>query len=305
MRTLCGYVIAFALVSSALGGCLEERSSNAPSCNGGDAYRLDASWYCIYTGAIIIEGFMCPESMPNQFFFDGQQMGFGAGSGQVGICSPGEDAPPGGWRDVFDKWREDGGQSNPWPADTSDIGDTVPDGVADSDSSESDALEEVGPVPGPCDQGLTAGACWETSQCPTGWSCGGQTPDCTTCQSCPGATLGECTATQDAVALVWDGSARVALWSVLSPYTLIPCPGFLIETASAAAGPWTAGPQETSCSAAVPPPSASPLTRPAPTVDAGLWTRVRGTLLTECFSADPGECSGSMELVSEPLAPLP
>ncbi len=305
MRSLREFAVAVVLMSSALGGCLEDQSSKAPSCNGGDAYRFDTSWYCIYTGAIIIEGFMCPESMPNEFFFDGQQMGFGAGSGQVALCSPGEDAPPGGWRDVFDKWREDGGQANPWPGDASDTGDAVPDGMPDSDSSESDVFVDVGPVPVPCDQGLTAGACWETSQCPTAWSCGGQTPDCTSCESCPGATLGVCTSTQDAVALVWDGTIRVALWSVTSPYTLVPCPGFLIESAPAADGPWTAGPQESACTAAEVPPYVSPLARPAPTVATGLWTRVRATLSTGCFSADPGECSGSVELLSEPLGPLP
>jgi hypothetical protein len=318
MRSLREIAWVGVMTCLAIQGCLANQTNDTPDCNGGAPYRLETRWYCIYTGAIIIEGFLCPESIPYGFFFDGQEMGLGQGSGQVALCSPSETPPPGGWRDVFDKWRDGGGQPNPWPNDATgdsevvddssgpDTRDPVTDTASDGDTSEPepDVLVDVGPGE-PCEQGLSAGTCWETSQCPTSWTCGGQTTDCTSCESCPGATLGECTASQDAIALVWDGALRVAVWSVLSFYTVVPCPGFLIETAPAAGGPWTAGPQEDGCTADVPALYASPLARVAPTVDSSLWTRVRATLRTGCSSSDPSQCAGSVELLSEPLAPLP
>lgn len=318
MTKLWTELVAVIPIAAMLTGCLGERAGSSPECRGGDSFRHASGWYCIFTGPIIIEGFLCPDALPHEVRLDGAAMGLGDGSGQVALCSASEAAPTGGWREVFDQWRAGGGQPRPWPGDTADAtdtfetADTSPDtpGPVDTQPGEvgpedtADTTETVEP-PAPCGEGLSAGLCWVSEQCPSAWSCQGASPACTLCEACPGASAGECVASQDAVALVWDKDERFAVWSVASVYTLIPCPGFVVETATAREGPWESGPSEQGCADAVAPPYASPLVRPMPVVDAGLWTRLRATLRTGCFTADPAQCSGSAELTSEALPPLP
>lgn len=317
MRTLWLGVLLWALVGT---GCLSAREET-PACDGGEAYRYDRGWYCIYTGSIIIEGFLCPEAMPHQFAFEGEAMGFGSGSGSLGLCAPSEAPPEGGWRELFEAWKRDGGEPGPRPDVTTGVdvaGPEVGPDIRDPDVQDPEVLVDTGPTLDvieidvspdawgrPCIEGLGQSACWTDDQCPDGWACAGATLDCTTCDNCEGATLGECFTSLDALALQWREGKRVALWAVSQVYTLIACPALTLETAPDRDGPWASGVAETACSEVVVPPYASSLSRAMPEVGLSLWTRVRGTLKTGCFSQDPGECQGEVELLSPPLAPAP
>lgn len=297
-------------------GCLSS-SEATPSCRGGDAYAYSGGWYCIYTGAIIIEGFLCPESMPHQFIFEGEAMGFGAGSAQVGMCAPAETPPEGGWREVFEAWKRDGGQVGPRPDTSADVtSDSSGSDVVDPDldtggggdtnggpDADTEAPFDVFvPV---CESGIGLTGCWVDEQCPVGWTCSGVTAGCTECEACDGATLGVCYTSMDALGLVWRGGERVALWAVAQVYTLVPCPALTLESAPSADGPWTGVGPEVGCEGTTVPPYASSIARALPVVDGGLWTRVRGVLKTGCLSEDPTECQGEVELSSPPLAPQP
>lgn len=304
-----------------MAGCLESREES-PSCRGGEAYAYDGGWYCIYTGSIIIEGFLCPEAMPHQFIFEGEAMGFGEGSGQVALCAPAETPPDGGWREVFEQWRRDGGEVGPRPdtsdtiSDTGDTGDTA-DARDTDETREPDVLEPVDAGPDGdtavpvdvfeplCETGIGLTGCWGDTQCPAGWGCAGVSEGCTVCESCGGATLGVCYTNMDALGLVWRGGERVALWAVTQVYTLVPCPALTLESAPSAEGPWTVVGPEVGCESTVVPPYASSISRTLPALDAGLWARVRGTLETGCPTEDPAECQGEVELLSPPLAPGP
>lgn len=304
-----------------LAGCLASKDES-PSCTGGDALRFDGGWYCVYTGAIIIEGFLCPEAMPHQFMFEGESMGFGVGSGQLGLCSPSETPPDGGWAGLFEEWRRGGGMPGPGhdtvggDTDASDTAAEDTSGpledVFEPDTADGTATLEVVELDASADswgrqclEGIGQSACWGDEQCPESWTCAGGTVGCTACDGCDGATLGECFTSLDALGLLWRDGKRVALWAVSQVYTLIPCPALTLETATSAEGPWSVGTPESACSGVVAPPYASSLVRDLPVVDKTLWTRVRGTLKTGCFSPDPAECQGELELVSPALAPAP
>lgn len=307
-RSMLGLVMALLMA-----GCLESREES-PSCGGGEAYRYGSGWYCIYTGPIIIEGFLCPESMPHQFIFEGEAMGFGEGSAQVGLCAPAETPPDGGWREVFEQWKRDGGQVGPRPDASGDVAsDTSGPDVVDPDADtgggdggpDGDTGAPVDVSEPPCETGIGLEGCWSDAQCPADWNCAGVSPGCTVCESCGEATLGVCYTSMDALGLIWRGGERVALWAVAQVYTLVPCPALTLESAPSADGPWTVVGPELGCEATVVPPYASSIPRTLPALNAGLWARVRGTLKTGCFSEDPAECQGELELVSPPLAPQP
>ena len=307
MKTMIGCVLAL----SGLVGCLESREET-PSCGAGDAQRYDGGWYCIYSGAIIIEGFLCPEAMPHQFMFEGEAMGFGAGAGQVGVCSPTETPPAGGWRELFEAWKNSGGQVGPRP----DVTDTQGDSMSDTEETVDTEPSDTGPgletveVDGdgwgsPCDEGIGQSRCWVDEQCPVGWRCAEATVGCTSCDVCEGATLGDCYTSFDELGLLWRGGERVVLWSVAQVYTLIPCPALTVETATSIDGPWTSVGSESGCTGTVEPPYYSAIVRTLPALDPALWVRVRGALKTGCSTDDPAECQGELELTSPPLAPAP
>ncbi|MCB9736816.1 MAG: hypothetical protein H6745_29910 [Deltaproteobacteria bacterium] len=120
---------ATVLLAAALaGGCLDSggKGTGSDPCGAGDAFSAEGVGYCIFTAAIIIEGFDCPAAAPFRF----------EGSDGTVVCSPSEAPPTGGVDGLIDDWREQTGQPKPdtvggdtlSPGDTAGDTDTTPPG---------------------------------------------------------------------------------------------------------------------------------------------------------------------------------
>ena len=297
-------VLAAPALLGLLGGCLDDKAP-ALSCGaGGDAFAYAGAGYCIYAGAIIIEGFDCPAMVP----FEHQ-------SGDVVVCAPSEEPPDGGWEQLITTWK----QQRPGGGDTSapdSAADTSPDSAIDT--TESDTRGDAGPDTGEpptsmCAEGLAPGACWDGSQCPTDWNCEGAAIACTPCVDCPtpiSGTPGSCrpVSGQSALGLVaWpgfggaEGGVPIALWWLDNAfYTLLECPSFALEVKDGAGG-FSAGPSESACSGPTSLPSQVVIARPGPDVaipGSALTVRARGRYRTDCFGSEPSSCGGEVELLS-------
>jgi len=114
----------------ALVACLDDKSPALDCGQGGDAFAYAGAGYCMYTGAIIIEGFDCPAMVP-----------FEHRSGDVVVCAPSEQPPEGGWEVVVQSWQEqrpgvdaaqpetdatDSGAADTSPVDTSPVDTSEP-----------------------------------------------------------------------------------------------------------------------------------------------------------------------------------
>lgn len=301
-------LILLALVP--LAACLDDKKPQI-DCGQGDAVAYAGAAYCVYPAAIIIEGFDCPPDAP-----------YGTEFGDAFICAPTSNPPEGGWQGVIDAWKPDGDRdvSMPDSRETFVPADVATESTeAGPDSVEPDVAAEVTEVievvtpPSVCLDGLTPGGCWDDTQCPEGWTCQGAVVSCTPCVDCavpiPGYP-GTCSpAAGDGLGLMlWPGATRAedvvyALFAIASPvYTLLECPAFALEQADGQGG-WGPGTDEVDCSGAVTPSSAAPTVRRAPelSVRTNQPVRARGRYRSDCFSADPANCSGTIELLSNEI----
>ncbi|MFT7625768.1 MAG: hypothetical protein ACI9WU_004959 [Myxococcota bacterium] len=130
MRWLVLAGAAFALLFA---GCLEEKAPGF-DCGTGDDLVFAGDGFCVYSSALIIEGFLCPEARP--FEFDGP--------GGERICGPRESLPDGGIDGVIDAWKEafepNDVDTVDTILDTTDTGDTEPD----SDTPDTSDTSEPG-----------------------------------------------------------------------------------------------------------------------------------------------------------------
>lgn len=278
MRSLAPTFIAFTVVGLAA-GCLEDREPHLDCGAGGDAFGYRGAEYCIYSAAIIIEGFDCPALTP-----------FPHEEGDLFICASSQTPPPEGWAELVVAWENEG---HPPLGDTSDTVDTV-------DTTET----EVGPTdPGLCVDGLTYGQCWSAAQCPERWSCNGAVIACTPCVDCRApiqGTPGTCAPPDnaDAMGLVaWPNSATqdtaVVYWWLAAPvYVVLECPSFSTYVSDGAGG-WTLGPPEAHCGSAINPPAATLIPRPTQSTGAAgpITVRATGRYLYQCVGADPSTCT--------------
>jgi hypothetical protein len=308
MKTRLSLIVSTA---TALAGaaCLEDQKP-APDCGAeGDAFVHGGRGYCIYSGAIIIEGFDCPPLLP-----------FGHESEGILVCSPTDEPPPEGWDGVVDAWQEQQGEP---PGDTSqpEVGDTAPleEVIADTsppDTSPDDAGGDVGPdIREPlCTSGLAPGQCWSDAQCPSGWVCEGGAIACTPCVDCPepiSGTRGVChpAATGSALGLLaWPeeggggSELPVAIWWVTGAvYGLLECPSYVIEIADPGRG-FVAGPAESDCSGLTSLVNEAPIVRPGPRIvpseDPFPLVRARGSYLQGCSGSSADSCAERIEVLS-------
>jgi len=172
MKSICLTISAGALGLAALAptsACLSGGSARTVDCGAGDGFRYAGVDYCIFGGAIIIEGFDCPEAAP-----------FGFEAGGAVVCSPTETAPEGGWAGVVDAWRDGPGRP---PGDATGDGGEVATGPVsacdvafDRPVGQRVAVVDVGECPverrcaagvvARCDNGLWACDCaWGAARC--------------------------------------------------------------------------------------------------------------------------------------------
>lgn len=311
-------VATAAFVGLVAPGCLDKQSSSDLECEGGDDFTFSGADYCIYSGAIIIEGFDCPEAVPFQHQTD-----------ELVICSPTEAPPDEGWEELVVAWEQENDErpgGDTAQPDTQQPETVVPEtvepetvepetvepdtGPVDTGPDDADVVEDAGPGPAVCFDGLVAGECWVDSQCPGGWSCVGSELTCRPCVDCPvevTASRGSCRPDEagDALGLVaWPGPSDgpdfpVAYWWIANAiYTQLDCPSFSIEIADGSGG-FTPGPEESACSGFVLPASEFLIVRVGPTIEPlPAVVRARGRYLTDCFGSAPESCGGVVELIS-------
>jgi len=284
------------------GACLDDKGSHV-DCGQGDAFNYAGADYCIYAAAIIIEGFDCPAAVP-----------FGHETGELLICGPSNNPPEGGWDDLVQEWETHGnpGGDVSQPETLSDTSQPETTEETTPDTADTNDAADTTPTPGLCVDGLAPGACWDASQCPAGWLCDGAAPGCTPCVDCPEpipGVAGTCRPDPgaDALGLVgWPGfegaagDVPVVMWWIDSAfYTLLECPSFTLELRDGS-GVFAAGPAESACSAAASAPTAAVVVRPGPAIDTSVAVvvRARGRYRTGCFSLDPAECTGQVDLLS-------
>lgn len=275
-----------------LAACLEDRAPHLDCGAGGDAFAYRGADYCVYSAAIIIEGFDCPALVP-----------FPHEEGDLFICASSQTPPPEGWEQLVVAWENEGHER--------------PGGDA-TDATDTTDTAEVGPTdPGLCVDGLAYGQCWGAAQCPDGWSCLGASVACTPCVDCgspvPG-TPGTCAppevggARADALGLVaWPTSGTqdtaVVYWWLANPiYAVLECPSFSTYV-SDGAGNWNLGPAEANCGGAIAPPAAVVIPRPTQSTGAGgpITVRATGRYLYQCGGVDPSTCTAEQGFTSNPV----
>ncbi len=290
------------------GACLDDKTPQI-DCGQGDAVAFAGAAYCVYSAAIIIEGFDCPPDAP-----------FGTEFGDAFICAPSANPPEGGWQGVIDAWKPSANNPDVGMPDARETLEPSPEVVNEATEPGPDMVEpdtvapdagEVTPPPTICLDGLTPGGCWDDTTCPAGWTCEGANVQCTPCVDCPvppSGTPGTCrpAAGGDALGLMlWPGptpseDALYALFWIQSAfYTVLECPAFNLE--QAVGDTFVVGPSESDCSGPITPVSATPIARRAPelAVRTGEPVRASGRYRTGCLSSDPATCTGSVDLVSD------
>lgn len=298
MKTTDLLLLALVPLTSA---CLDDKKPQI-DCGQGDAVVYAGAAYCVYPAAIIIEGFDCPPDAP-----------FGTEFGDAFICAPSATPPEGGWQGVIDEWKPNANNPDIGMPDSRETVEPAPEVIAEVGEPEVEVVdEEVTPIPSVCVAGLTPGGCWDDTQCPDGWTCANAVVSCTPCVDCadpiPGYA-GTCRPPSgDGLGLMlWPGATLAEdvlyamFWVENATYTLLECPAFSLEQGDGAGG-FTPGPDEAACSGAEAPTFGAPTVRRAPELPrTNDPIRARGRYRTDCFSADPADCTGTVELISNEL----
>ena len=119
----------FALALAALApACLEDTSKRV-DCGSGDNVAHAGESFCVFSAALIIEGFNCPAAVP--FMFPGE--------GGAVICAPEEELPPGGADAIMEKWEPEDPTPDAVGGDTA-----LP--PADSLQADTTPAEDAGPL---------------------------------------------------------------------------------------------------------------------------------------------------------------
>ena len=284
-----------ALVAALTGGCLGATEPGV-DCGAGEAFDYGDATYCVYSAAIIIEGFDCPAAVPFQIPME-----------DLVVCAPSTSPPSGGWDAMGEAWHQ---QHQP----SLDAFDTRDGGADTADTVDATDTTDTGPTTSVCTQGLEPGQCWTAAQCPSAWRCEGAAPGCTPCGDCVepiAGARGQCRPDSDVASLGlvgWpglggiDGEAPVALyWIVDGLYPGLECPSFSLEVWDGVA--FTAGPSESACTSFASVSDRTTIARQGPLVGNpgdSVRIRARGHYRTQC-GATPETCVGDVELVSDEL----